>query len=68
MSDDAFLTGVRLYNDGAFFEAHGEPFNEAGWRRIVDEHGGKLPLRIRAVAEGAVGTVAGFLAMLCCGC
>src|SRR6202012_4004875 len=37
-----------------FFAAHGEPSNEAGWRRIVDVHGGKLPLRIRAVPEGSV--------------
>jgi nicotinamide phosphoribosyltransferase len=34
--------------------AHGEPFNEAGWRRIVDVHGGRLPVRIRAVPEGTV--------------
>ena len=32
-----------------FFAAHGEPFNEAGWRYIVDQHGGHLPARIRAV-------------------
>ena len=37
-----------------FFAAHGEPFNDAGWRRIVDVHGGRLPLSIRAVAEGTV--------------
>lgn len=37
-----------------FFAIHGEPFNEAGWRRIVDLHGGRLPMRIRAVPEGAV--------------
>ena len=37
-----------------FFAAHGEPFNEAGWRRIVREHGGRLPVRIRAVPEGSV--------------
>ncbi|KAF1009423.1 MAG: hypothetical protein GAK28_00060 [Luteibacter sp.] len=37
-----------------FFAAHGEPFNEAGWRRIVDVHGGRLPMRIRAVPEGMV--------------
>lgn len=36
------------------FAAHGEPFNEPGWRRIVDAHGGRLPLRIRAVPEGTV--------------
>lgn len=36
------------------FAAHGEPFNESGWRYIVDKHGGLLPLRIRAVPEGTV--------------
>jgi nicotinamide phosphoribosyltransferase len=36
------------------FAAHGEPFNETGWRYIVDKHGGLLPLRIRAVPEGTV--------------
>lgn len=37
-----------------FFAAHGEPFNEAGWRHIVDTHEGRLPIRIRAVPEGSV--------------
>jgi nicotinamide phosphoribosyltransferase len=27
-------------------------FNEAGWRYIVREHGGRLPLEIRAIPEG----------------
>lgn len=36
------------------FAAHGEPFNESGWRYIVDHHGGLLPIRIRAVPEGTV--------------
>lgn len=36
------------------FAAHGEPFNESGWRDIVDRLGGKLPIRIRAVPEGSV--------------
>lgn len=36
------------------FAAHGEPFNEAGWRDIVDRLGGHLPIRIRAVPEGSV--------------
>jgi len=36
------------------FAAHGEPFNEAGWRHIVDRHRGLLPIRIRAVPEGTV--------------
>lgn len=36
------------------FAAHGEPFNETGWRYIVDHHAGLLPVRIRAVPEGTV--------------
>ena len=36
------------------FAAHGEPFNEAGWRYIIDRHGGDVPIRIRAVPEGTV--------------
>lgn len=34
MPDDAFLTGVRLYNEGAFFEAHEEW--ETAWRSAAD--------------------------------
>lgn len=30
------------------------PFNEDGWRYLVNEYGGKIPIRIRAVAEGSV--------------
>lgn len=29
-------------------------FNRAGWEHIIKQHGGRLPLRIRAVAEGTV--------------
>ncbi len=29
-------------------------FNEAGWQHIVDKHGGRLPIRIKAVPEGSV--------------
>ncbi|CBY40383.1 unnamed protein product, partial [Oikopleura dioica] len=28
------------------------PFNEAGWRYILENHGGKLPVIIKAVPEG----------------
>lgn len=38
----------------AFFALHGTPFPEDGWRRIVDAHGGYLPIRIRAVPEGLI--------------
>ena len=36
----------------AILTAHGEPFNRAGWEHILNNHGGKLPLRIQAVPEG----------------
>lgn len=38
----------------ALIEAHGEPFPYKGWRRVVDVHGGRIPLEIRAVPEGTV--------------
>ena len=33
---------------------HGVPFNLAGWRRILDVHGGFLPIEISAMPEGTV--------------
>ncbi len=41
----------------AFFAAHGVPFNEAGWRYIVQELDGFLPIRIQAVPEGSIVSV-----------
>lgn len=38
----------------SFFEEHGLPFNYDGWMRIVNVHGGFMPVRIRAVAEGSI--------------
>jgi nicotinamide phosphoribosyltransferase len=37
-----------------FWTAHGEPFNRAGWEYILKEHGGFLPVLIRAVPEGTL--------------
>ncbi len=34
--------------------AHGEPFPYEGWLRVVDVHGGRLPLEVRAVPEGTL--------------
>nr|WP_295110316.1 nicotinate phosphoribosyltransferase [uncultured Caulobacter sp.] len=48
------VTHAMIDEAAALLAAHGEPFNEAGWRRIVDVHGGRLPVRIRAVPEGTV--------------
>lgn len=33
---------------------HGEPFNYDGWRYIVEEHNGMIPIEISAVDEGTV--------------
>ncbi len=35
-------------------EAHGVPFNEAGWRYIVEKYDGFLPIEIEAIPEGTV--------------
>ncbi len=35
-------------------QAHGVPFNEQGWRYIVDTYEGFLPVEIQAVSEGTV--------------
>src|SRR3954469_1482880 len=32
----------------------GKRFNYKGWMHVVNDHGGKLPLHIKAVAEGSV--------------
>jgi len=36
------------------FEIHGVPFNDSGWRYILERHNGYLPIEIEAVAEGTV--------------
>lgn len=38
----------------AFAKLHGVPFNRWGWNHIVNDLGGNLPVRIRAVPEGTV--------------
>ena len=46
------VTGDMVAQAKDFFAAHGEPFNECGWRKVIERHGGLLPLEIRAVPEG----------------
>lgn len=48
------ITDAMIVEARELLTAHGEPFNEAGWRRILTEFGGYLPLTIRAVPEGRV--------------
>lgn len=38
----------------SFAKLHGEPFNHFGFTRMVAEHGGHWPVRIRAIPEGTV--------------
>ena len=48
----------------AIILAHGEPFNREGWEYILREHGGNLPVRIKAVPEGTVVPVRNVLATI----
>lgn len=48
------ITAENVAEAKAFYTVHGEPFNEAGWMRIVNKFNGFLPVRIRAVKEGSV--------------
>lgn len=47
------VTDEDLEEAEPLWTAHGLPFNRAGWERLVTVHGGRLPLRIRAVPEGS---------------
>lgn len=61
-----YLTNPITQNDidfaDALLTAHGEPFNRDGWQYILDQHGGYLPLVIRAVSEGTLVPVKNVLA------
>jgi nicotinamide phosphoribosyltransferase len=48
------VTAADVDEAAAVFAAHGEPFNADGWRALIAKHGGRMPVRIRAIAEGSV--------------
>jgi len=48
------VTAAAIAKAGSVFAAHGVPFYAEGWRWILDHHDGRLPVEIRAVAEGHV--------------
>jgi len=48
------ITAADIEEAREVLTAHGLPFNEPGWRRILDKHGGLLPLDIQALPEGSV--------------
>ncbi len=50
------VTEEKIEEAREIFAAHfGDPtiFNEAGWRHILEAHGGRLPVEIKAVREGS---------------
>ena len=51
---DKPVTGDDVKEARSFAKAHGVPFNEEGWGKVVSKHRGFLPVRIRAVREGTV--------------
>lgn len=48
------LTHADIDDAKAFFLEHMSVFNEEGWRYIVDNHNGYLPIEIKAIPEGTV--------------
>ena len=49
------ITPAMVEEAACFFNKHGLDFNYEGWLYIAKDLKGKLPLKIRAVAEGSVG-------------
>jgi nicotinamide phosphoribosyltransferase len=48
------VTRADIVEAEPLWTAHGLPFHRAGWEHIVDAHGGRLPVEIKAVPEGSV--------------
>lgn len=48
------ITKEDINEADSFLRMHGLPFNREGWRYILAEYGGYLPLEIEAVSEGSV--------------
>lgn len=48
------VTREQVEEAAAFALLQGTPFNKEGWLHIVEKHGGRLPVRIRAIPEGLV--------------
>lgn len=48
------ITAADIDEAEAVCAAHGVPFNRAGWEIVLSQHGGLLPIEIRALPEGMV--------------
>lgn len=60
------ITESNIQEAKAFMAIHGEPFNEAGWRRVLNVYGGYLPIKIYAVPEGTLVPVSVPMASVSC--
>jgi nicotinamide phosphoribosyltransferase len=60
------VTKENVIEAANFAGTHGEPFNYDGWMYIVNEYGGNLPVRIRAIPEGTVVPVSNALLTIEC--
>lgn len=54
MLADVRITLADIDEAEAFAAMHGEPFNRAAWCTILYQHKGRIPVRIKAVAEGTL--------------
>jgi len=48
------ITAADIDEAEAVCAAHGVPFNRAGWEIVLSQHGGLLPIEIRALPEGMI--------------
>lgn len=48
------VTAAHVAEAEPFLKAHGLGLHVEGWRRIVEVHGGRLPVRIEALPEGTI--------------
>lgn len=48
------ISALDVLEADAFFKAHGEPFPLAAWMKVVNDFGGWIPVRIKAVPEGTL--------------
>jgi nicotinamide phosphoribosyltransferase len=48
------ITGADIDEAETLLAAHGVPFNRTGWDAILTDHGGFLPIEIKALPEGMI--------------
>ncbi len=48
------IDGILIQEAEYIAKLHGVPFNKEGWQHILLNHGGTLPVKIRAVPEGMI--------------